>query len=175
MYFDERDNNLDYVGEETNNYLKVEDKDYNEVNNHEVYHFKNNKIYDINNININNYRENVSNELSLPKDGLNKGGMFKNIYDPYKSHIYKVVVKGERDEMLLKIQELTFAIKDLNLYLDVYPSDMEMFEKYRSYSKELEAIKETYEKKYGPLCSFSVMGDKYNWYMNPWPWDKGGN
>lgn len=174
MYFDERENYLDYIGEEVNNYIKVEDKDYNEFSNHETYKFKDNKIYDINNININNFRDNMSNDLSSPKDALNKGGIFKSIYDPYKNHIYKVVVKGERDEMLLAIQELTFAMKDLILYLDVHPDDMTVYDKLKSYSKELETIKKRYEGKYGPLTAFHVEGNKYSWYLNPWPWDKGG-
>ena len=174
MYFDERENFLDYVGEEVNNYIKVEDEEHTELSNHENYHFKNNKIYDINNISINNYRANMSSDLSLPKDALNKGGIFKNIYDPYKNYIYKVVVSGERDEMLLKIQELTFAMKDLGLYLDVYPNDGDIFDKFKNYSKDLDKIKKTYEAKYGPLNAFEIEGNKYDWYMNPWPWDKGG-
>lgn len=175
MYFDERENYLDYIGESVNNYVEVEDKDHNELNNHETYHFKNNKIYDINNININNYRDNMSIDLSMPRDALNKGGIFKNIYDPYKNYVYKVVVSGERDELLLKIQELTFTMKDLGLYLDVYPNNTDIFDIFKSYEKELKELKKTYEGKYGPLNSFDVEGSKYEWYLNPWPWDKGGN
>ena len=127
-------------------------------------------------MNINNFRYEKANLFSA-NEGLNKGNMFKNEYDPYKNYIYKVVVKGERDELLLKIQELTFKTIDLNLYLDMYPNDDKMYNEFKSSIEELKKYKEIYEKNYGPLCMTETKYyDSYKWEKNPWPWmNEGGN
>ena len=46
-----------------------------------------------------------------------------------------------RSEIILKIQELSFACVDLNLYLDTHPDDANAVNMYNSFSKQLnEAI-----------------------------------
>ena len=173
MYFDERENVFNYSDIEE---IEYEEKETIFNNNHkENYKFEDNKIFDANNITINNFRNSTLNDLNSPSEGLNKGNMFKNIYDPYKKHIYKVVVRGERDEMLLKIQELTFAVKDLSLYLDVHPNDKEIYEQFKIRVNEMNKLKQDYEMKYGPLSVDFAMSNNYEWLKNPWPWDKGVN
>ena len=194
MYYDERDNKIKYISEEK----KIENNDY-DFNNHEhndvdinkfnikkeleknMYenNYKSNEWdtdvkVNIGNINVNNIR--VKNELYSAKEGLNKGNMFTSIYDPYKNYIYKVVVSGERDELLLKIQELTFKTIDLGLYLDVNPQDEKVYYEFRNASKELKKAKEIYEKNYGPLClTETEYYSEYKWNKNPWPWmNEGG-
>lgn len=189
MYYDERDNHLKIKDEsqEINNY-EFQNKELNKYENKELNSFENNFTtndikkwdndikFDINNININNFRKNESIELYSANEGLNKGNMFKNEYDPYKNYIYKVVVKGERDELLLKIQELTFKTIDLNLYLDMYPNDDKCYQEFKSTVKDLKKYKELYEKNYGPLCmTDTLFYDSYKWEKNPWPWmNEGG-
>ena len=201
MYYDERHNHLKYKDEsqEINNYDNKElnnyDYDNKEINNYEfstenkeTNNYENNYInnnlkkwdndikFDINNININNFRKNEKRELYSTKESLNKGNSFKNEYIPYKNYIYRVVVKGEKDELLLKIQELTFRTIDLNLYLDIYPFDKEMFNEFKNASNELKKYKEIYEKNYGPLCvTDTSFYDNYKWTNDPWPWmNEGG-
>ena len=102
--------------------------------------------------------------------------MFENIYSKYKNHVYKLSVNNQKDELLYKIQMYTFALKDLNLYLDVHPTDQSMLYEYQKNKRLLDESISTYEKKYGPLTSFNVTNDdKWTWINNPWPWDKGGN
>ena len=115
--------------------------------------------------------------LYTAKEGLNKGAMFKKEYIPYKNYIYKVVVKGEKDELLLKIQELTFKMIDLNLYLDLNKDNTEIFNELKSTITELNKNKELYAKNYGPLClKDNVNYNSYMWSKNPWPWmNTGGN
>ena len=126
------------------------------------------------NISVNNYR-NDNSELYAPKEGLNKGNMFKEEYVPYKNYIYNIVVNGKRDELLLKIQELTFKSKDLNLYLDVNPSDINLYNEFKNTIEELNNYKDLYEKNYGPLCyNDTLYYDSYKWVMNPWPWENEG-
>ena len=67
-------------------------------------------------------------------------------------------------------------MKDMNLYLDVYPNDKKILNSFHDYRKKYESLKKQYENEYGPLCMSNVVNtDKWTWISNPWPWDKGGN
>ena len=71
---------------------------------------------------------------------------------------------------------LSFAINDLNLYLDLHPENKEMFNLFKKYVEEKELLCKEYEKIYGPLEITGDKGMKYNWLDSPWPWDnKGGS
>lgn len=163
MYYDERENNFNTADQ----FYKVDETDlyYNEENNLNT--------VDFNNLIINNYR---TEKLASLSDGFNKGNMFESSYVPYKNHMYKVYVRGERDSMLLKIQQLTFAIKDLNLYLDVNPRDTNMLNVFNKYVLELDSLKKDYQKKYGPLSvATPTSNTNFEWVKNPWPWmNEGG-
>lgn len=165
MYFDEREN---YFSNDDNKYLSYENNEY--INKEKYYDY----LYNIENLNINTMR-NANSRLVNVKEALNRGNSFKNEYVPYKNHYYKVVVNSKRDELLLRIQEFTFGVKDLNLYLDVFPKDLEMLEVFKKYSKSLEELKKEYEKNYGPLMAKDVTSNtEFTWIKNPWPWDNGG-
>lgn len=114
--------------------------------------------------------------ITSTDEGFARGNMFNNLYKPYKNYRYfKIMPKNRQEELLLEIMELSFAINDLGLYLDVHPDDKETFNKFRilvekSCQKEME-----YVKNFGPL---EMMDDdnssKYTWIKNPWPWENDG-
>lgn len=115
-----------------------------------------------------------SNKLYSYEEGFNKGNLFKDIYSKYKNYVYKLNVSSEKDKKLLNIQMYTFALKDLNLYLDTHPSDDSMLVEFNKINNKLRQLKNEYENLYGPLCINSMNSDTYSWINNPWPWDKGG-
>ena len=115
-----------------------------------------------------------SNKLYSYEEGFNKGNLFKDIYSKYKNYVYKLNVSSEKDKKLLNIQMYTFALKDLNLYLDTHPSDDSMLVEFNKINNKLIQLKNEYENLYGPLCINSMNSDTYSWINNPWPWDKGG-
>ena len=115
-----------------------------------------------------------SNKLYSYEEGFNKGNLFKDIYSKYKNYVYKLNVSSEKDKKLLNIQMYTFALKDLNLYLDTHPSDDSMLVEFNKINNKLIELKKEYENLYGPLCINSMNSDTYSWINNPWPWDKGG-
>ena len=86
-----------------------------------------------------------------------------------------IKVNNEKDELLYKIQIYSFALKDYNLYLDIYPNDTNILREFRDCKAALDDLKTKYQDKYGPL---SIMGvnstSKWTWINEPWPWDKGG-
>ena len=146
MYFDESNNYFDDYKNETNDY----------------------------DININSIEFNRGNILFSKEEGFNKGNLYQNLYSKYKNHVYKLNVSNKKDELLLKIQMYTFALKDLILYLDIKPTDQSILKEYTITKETLKELKENYEKEFGPLCNTNVESDKWTWINNPWPWDKGG-
>lgn len=123
-----------------------------------------------------NMKLETNSNLASVKDGFAKGNMFNDLYDPYKNYRYqKLTANNKQEELLLEIMVLSFAINDLNLYLDLHPTDESMLRKFKdltekAYSKEME-----YVKCYGPLeVMDSESLSKFEWINNPWPWENTG-
>jgi len=76
-------------------------------------------------------------------------------------------------EMLKKIQEVSFALTDLNLYLDTHPECTQGLELFEKLAGTLKSLKSDYNGKYGPLYArdsdnptfFEWVKDGYKW---PW-------
>ena len=69
------------------------------------------------------------------------------------------------------IDEVSFAIDDLVLFLDTHPCNEEALECYREYRKMLTEAMEEYAKKYGPLKKDMVMDKEiWTWALQPGPW-----
>lgn len=127
----------------------------------------------MNDNNTSNNSDNNSDLVSV-SEGFMKGNMFASEYKPYKNYACKKIIpKTKKEEELLEIMELSFAINDLNLYLDLHPHDREMLEKFNklveiSCQKEME-----YVKTYGPLEVIdSDSSSSFEWIKNPWPWER---
>ena len=80
----------------------------------------------------------------------------------------------EREEMLMKIRELNFAVIELGLYLNTHPEDQKALCLHRKYTKELKELMDKYQKVYGPL-SIYYSCNKWRWLEEPWPWERGNN
>ena len=80
----------------------------------------------------------------------------------------------DRSRLLNKINENSFTVNDILLYLDTHPTDQEAMNYYH-YVKQLnkEAVC-AYEQAYGPLMINQVSSDNWSWIKSPWPWE-GGN
>ena len=79
-------------------------------------------------------------------------------------------------QMLNHINEVSFAVDDILLYLDTHPCDQEALAFYRENAKKRnEALKE-YAKYYGPLTIDTAVdsdSDSWEWVNQPWPWEGG--
>lgn len=82
-----------------------------------------------------------------------------------------------REYLMLKIQELSFACVDMNLYLDNNPEDKKAIDTYNSLSAQFAQARCAYESKYGPLTNFGYAPSAYpwQWVCEPWPWDRTNN
>ncbi|HBY20846.1 MAG: spore coat protein CotJB [Clostridiales bacterium GWE2_32_10] len=79
-----------------------------------------------------------------------------------------------REELKLQIQELEFAVIELNLFLDTHPTNQKALMDYNMFSIELNKTKNVYQKKYGPLTNFGYALSSYpwKWVESPWPWEE---
>lgn len=109
-----------------------------------------------------------------PSTALALGNLYSDEYEKYKNYTQKrLVASNDREKMLLRIQELDFAINDLSLKLDVEPNNFELYEMFRKYALELKDLCEKYSKKYEVLELIKDTNGSYTWIKNPWPWDGG--
>ena len=96
------------------------------------------------------------------------------IHDSYKiKEPYEIKPMNEQADMLTKIDALSFAMIDLQLYLDTHPTDRNMLSLFNRYREEkMNRVKE-YETKYGSLTTNSDSLNDYpwGWIDEPWPWE----
>ena len=134
---------------------------------------KMNIMNNYNNLNYSKKNYDKNNNLEL-ENGFYKGNIYSNTYKPYKNYKSKKInAYSEQQKMLLRIMELDFFINDLNLYLDINPNDMSMFEVFKKCTMELDNLKKKYYEKYQVLELCKDDKNKYTWINNPWPWDGG--
>lgn len=79
-------------------------------------------------------------------------------------------------ELLKQITALDFMIVDFNLYLNTHPNDKIALSERNKLAIQVYALKQTYEKSYGLLCSNQPATNyPWNWINEPWPWESEAN
>ena len=77
-------------------------------------------------------------------------------------------------DLLCRINEVSFAINDMLLYLDTHPCDQRALDDIHQWVEERQKLLETYAKYFGPLTIDSTAdtgGDSWTWVTQPWPWE----
>ena len=106
-----------------------------------------------------------------PDEGFLRGNMIRNEYDSYKNMKFKKPeINNSKDMLMYDIQKYSFAAHDLNLYLEINPSDKEALRLYNEYNNKTDTLIKEYESCYGPI---NLMGtiDPWTWIDEPWPWN----
>lgn len=75
-----------------------------------------------------------------------------------------------REALLHKIQGLSFAKTETELYLDTHPTSEGALEYYKDILEELDEAMTEYQNKYGPLFAEAAAGDRWTWVDGKWPW-----
>ena len=110
-----------------------------------------------------------------PMEGFLRGNMFKDEYEPYKNLTYfKLSPSNDKERLLYQVMAYSFAINDLNLYLDLHPDNKGMLDLFKKYVKEEKELCNEYVNKYGPLEVNEVKGQKFDWINSPWPLETRG-
>ena len=152
---------------------------YNYLNNYNDMNFMTNPNNMITDMNYQQEFQNTFMQNNPSKDvadtfkGFKRGNMFNNLYSEYNGFKpQELKATGEREDLILQIDEQRFATIDLGLHLDIYPNDqaaLNLFNTYLNKEKELKAL---YESKYGPLTlSSPVQTNNWLWNDGPWPWE----
>lgn len=132
--------------------------------------------YANNNYNQPLYNQNIQDkQIYDPYNGFIRGNMFPELYNSYKlNKPLEITPMNEQAELLTYVDALTFAMIDLNLYLDVYPNDREALELFNQYRMQADEYTKKYESKYGPLelTNNSLNTFPWAWDNAPWPWEK---
>lgn len=129
--------------------------------------------------NANNNLNNGSNMMLYgPYEGYVKGNLFRNLYDQYKSYRpMSLAPSSEREEALLNLNQIQFAMHELNLYLDVYPNDANIMRQFVAYRNTYNDLLNQYENRYGALNvnSTSLNSVPFGWVDQTWPWERSAN
>lgn len=74
---------------------------------------------------------------------------------------------------LRRLQEVEFALVELQLYLDMNPDDQRAIQQYNNLSDELARIRHEYEMVRGPLMQYGLSKSpgRWVWTATPWPWE----
>ena len=94
-----------------------------------------------------------------------------------------MLMKGQqpnRESLLAWINQVSFAVNEMTLYLDTHPDDEDALAFFREKLKMRQDALETYARFYGPLTIDTAndnMSRSFQWVQQPWPWEpqrKGG-
>lgn len=134
--------------------------------------FDNDDVIDLNFLNLSNIISDKDVDILSVKEGFLRGNMFKDEYEPYKNLTFlDITPKSDREAKLLNVMSYSFAINDLNLYLDLHPQDKKVLKLLEKLIMEEKSAKEKYISLYGPLDVCDTKGDKFKWIDSPWSWD----
>ena len=82
-----------------------------------------------------------------------------------------------RCSFLQQINEVSFAVNDMLLYLDTHPEDQKELRYFSDISDRRNQLMAEYAEKYGPLTIDSAAVSSENawkWSQQPFPWEKEG-
>jgi spore coat protein JB len=85
-----------------------------------------------------------------------------------------IAMMGNQKQMLLdRIRAYEFSAIELNLYLDSHPGDQRALNDFNVFVRQIAALKNEYERLYGPLINFGFgpSGHPWQWINDPWPWE----
>ena len=79
-------------------------------------------------------------------------------------------------QLLQWINEVSFAVKELTLYLDTHPDDEDAMAFFHHFKDERKKALELYSSAYTPLTvDLAPNNNCWQWASDPWPWEGGCN
>lgn len=78
-----------------------------------------------------------------------------------------------KKQLFKDIQIVSFLVKDVQLFLDTHPGDVNALSYFDYYNKLLASLTADYEERFGPLTVSGVnVENGWSWIEEPWPWEK---
>lgn len=83
----------------------------------------------------------------------------------------------EKDELMRNVQQCSFMMTDLALYLDTHPTDQEALSRFIAHRDMYLQYANAYAERFGALCQNQVGQDNgwAAWSNTPFPWEKEAN
>lgn len=79
---------------------------------------------------------------------------------------------ADRAQMLKQIEEISFTVNDLTLYLDTHPVDVDALEAFAQAKEQRKQLLQNYAEQYEPLTIDCVRpGQHFAWQDGPMPWE----
>ena len=79
---------------------------------------------------------------------------------------------SNRQAALLELQQLSFSLVDLNLFLDTHPTNQMALDLFRQFQQEFAEAAADYESQFGPLVADDADTTQgWAWVQTPWPWE----
>lgn len=79
-----------------------------------------------------------------------------------------------REQLLRQINEVSFAVNDIHLFLDTHPHDQEALAFFRKVSEERRMALKKYAETFGPLTIDTAddsASTSWKWIEQPFPWE----
>lgn len=78
-----------------------------------------------------------------------------------------------RQALMKQINEASFAVDEAVLFLDTHPGCAQAMQYYQSAVASRKAAMDAYQSRFGPLLTDDVIGDRWTWVTEKWPWEGG--
>ena len=92
----------------------------------------------------------------------------------FRSEVYPIM-NTNREQLMEMINQASFAMDDVLLFLDTHPCDQAALNYYHYVANARMNAMNAYQASYGPLLVDQVTSDNYwTWVNGTWPWE-GGN
>ena len=76
-------------------------------------------------------------------------------------------------QLMKQINEASFAMDDVLLFLDTHPDNAEALQYYKTVTAMRKDAMDAYQSHFGPLMVDSVTGSTLDWETEKWPWEGG--
>jgi spore coat protein JB len=77
-----------------------------------------------------------------------------------------------KEKLMREIQEVGFALVDLNLFLDSHPDNKLALDFFEDMQIKYAQLQADYEMEFGPLTAFDTNTEQgWTWVQSPWPWE----
>lgn len=80
---------------------------------------------------------------------------------------------NRKSTLMKQINEASFAMDDVLLFLDTHPNDSAAMQYYQTVTAMRKKAMDAYQSQFGPLLVEDVNGSNWNWIHEPWPWEGG--
>lgn len=78
-----------------------------------------------------------------------------------------------RQALMKQINDVSFAMDDVLLFLDTHPNDADAMHYYHNAVNMRKAAMDAYQRQFGPFFVEDVMGNAWSWVTEKWPWEGG--